>query len=75
MECEELLALLSAYMDNEIAQKLVGQVERHLKECGNCTAVFNTFKQVIELYQKSEVEVPPSTHQKLYKTLDLKEFI
>lgn len=75
MECEELLKQISAYLDDEVALKLVKEIEKHLQECGNCTAVFNTLKQTIELYKKSNVEVPSTAHRNLYKTLNLEEFI
>ena len=64
MNCREILALLSDYIDEELDEGICQEIEGHMAECpGSCSAFTNTFRMTISLYQKSSVEeVPQEVH-------------
>ncbi len=59
MKCEELLKILSEYVDGEIDPSLCKEFERHLAGCDPCKVVVDTVRKTITLYRESEVwEIP-----------------
>jgi anti-sigma factor RsiW len=72
--CDEMLFHFSDYIDGELEPRLCKVLESHLKECRNCTVVFNTLKKTIELYKPIESELSNEVRQRLYKKLDLADF-
>ena len=52
MECRELLAILSDYLDEELDPGISDELEKHLEECRcSCPNFVKTFKMTIELYR------------------------
>jgi predicted anti-sigma-YlaC factor YlaD len=76
-ECRTLLHELSNLIDGTISPELCAELEAHMKECNNCRIVVNTTKKTIELYHQDEslVEMPAGSREKLWKRLELGEYI
>jgi len=73
--CQEVAENLSAYYDGDIPPELCAQIEAHVKECGDCTIVLNTFSKTIELYkdEATESQLPEDVKGRLHAVLDLTE--
>jgi anti-sigma factor RsiW len=59
MTCEELLAYLSQYIDQELDDELAQAAQHHLAVCQNCQVVLNTTKQTIILGQGQQQRAIP----------------
>jgi anti-sigma factor RsiW len=74
--CRDMLEDLSLFVDGDASPELCSEIERHMAGCENCRIVVDTLKRTIDLYhQFPQPEVPEKTREKLYKTLDLTEFM
>lgn len=70
MKCEELLKILSDYVDGEIDPSLCKEFERHLEGCDPCKIVVDTVRKTITLYRESEVyEIPLDFRNRLHALL------
>ena len=70
MECEELLAYLSDYIDQNLDQELRADAQEHLATCQNCRVVLDTTQQTIFLYRKQGRRViPAARRQRLFNEL------
>ncbi len=61
MQCKELFALLSQYVDAELKAGTCAEIEQHLKDCPPCIAFLNTLRKTADLcrqYKPSEVPGP-----------------
>jgi len=61
MDCKELFALLSQYIDGELPADACAELEKHLGDCSPCVAFLNTLRKTAELcrrYQPSELPRP-----------------
>jgi anti-sigma factor RsiW len=47
--CQELVELLTAYVEGELSPQDHDTVERHLAACGGCDTVLEQFRQTIAL--------------------------
>ncbi|MDD5468986.1 MAG: zf-HC2 domain-containing protein [Anaerolineales bacterium] len=76
-ECRHLLGELSEYIDGTLEAKLCAEIERHLSECERCRVVVDTLHKTVYLVQStaSEVQAPQEVRQRLFKRLDLDDFI
>ncbi len=74
--CHHLLEELSAYLDGEASQELCAEIERHLADCDNCTAVVDTARKTVWLYRNlPQPSMSDDAKKRLYKSLDLSEFL
>jgi anti-sigma factor (TIGR02949 family) len=76
-DCHHLLSELSEYVDGELNQDLCAELERHLEGCEDCRIVVDTLKKTVYLiHANNEREpVPADVRERLYKCLDLNEFL
>ena len=51
LDCEEVRALSSDYIDEELDQATAGTVSFHLDRCGPCNAFINTLRATVRLLQ------------------------
>jgi predicted anti-sigma-YlaC factor YlaD len=51
--CEEVLAGLSDYLDNELAEALRKQVEEHMVHCQTCRAVYDSTRKTLRIVTES----------------------
>ena len=57
--CEQVMARLSDYLDEDLDAETAAEVERHLRECGPCLAYADSLHRTIELCHGSEPGVKP----------------
>lgn len=78
-DCQDLLGSLSEYVDGTLGEQLCKEIERHVAECEDCRIVIDTLEKTVSLYHTSAVLEPPRVPQdvkeRLYKRLDLDEFL
>ena len=76
-QCNELLSSLSDYVDGELREDLCREIEKHLAGCANCRIVVDTLKKTIYLYHETSRtgEVPADVRERLFKRLDLEEYL
>jgi anti-sigma factor RsiW len=51
--CEDVLAELSDYLDNELAEALRKQVEEHMAHCRTCSAVYDSTRKTLRIVTES----------------------
>jgi len=51
--CEDVLAGLSDYLDNELAESLRKQVEEHMVHCQTCRAVYDSTRKTLHIVTES----------------------
>lgn len=74
--CRHLLHELSAFLDGEASQDLCAEIERHLADCDDCTALVDTARKTVSLYHHLPQPVmSPDARARLFKTLDLSEYL
>ena len=74
--CRHLLADLSDYIDGDVSPEMCAEIERHLAGCADCRAVVDTLRKTVLLYHDlPRPDLPADARQRLYKTLDLTEFL
>lgn len=56
---EQIEALLSAYLDDELTQAEAQRVEVHLEECGECRSALREMRRIQELTAGIEFPQPP----------------
>ncbi|MBI5565814.1 MAG: zf-HC2 domain-containing protein [Chloroflexi bacterium] len=74
--CRHLLHALSDYLDGEATQELCAEIERHLAECDDCTALVDTARMTVGLYHHLPQPIMSADAKaRLFKTLDLTEYL
>jgi anti-sigma factor RsiW len=74
--CHDLLDGLSDYLDGEAPDELCAEIERHLAGCDKCRIVVDTLRKTVTLYrQLPRPEMAASARERLYKRLDLTEYL
>lgn len=75
--CRELLESLSDYVDGDLGSEMCAEIERHLQGCDNCQIVVDSLRKTVYLYHVTAEasSLPEEVRQRLYKRLDLSEFI
>ncbi len=74
--CHHLLENLAGYLDGEASAELCAELERHLDGCTDCRVVVDTLRKTSALYHElPQPELPPAARLRLYKSLDLSEFL
>lgn len=48
-DCKTLVRELSNYIDERLERKLQDMIEAHLAQCGECTALIKTMRQMLEM--------------------------
>jgi predicted anti-sigma-YlaC factor YlaD len=51
--CEEVLAELSNYLDDELTEALRKQVEEHMVHCRTCRAVYDSTRKTLRIVTES----------------------
>ncbi len=75
--CQQLLGVLSEYIDGELSEALCAELERHLSGCQNCQIVLDTTRKTINLYHTCMTEdcVPGDVRQRLFMRLNLEDYM
>lgn len=70
MKCEELVAYLSDYIDQDLDEELRADAQEHLSTCENCRVVLDTTQQMIFLYRKTGRQaIPAERRRELFSRL------
>ncbi|GAB4480253.1 MAG: hypothetical protein OHK0031_01260 [Anaerolineales bacterium] len=77
LNCQELLASISDYVDGSLGPQLCQEIERHILGCENCRVVLDTTSKTLYLYRQSaeKITLPGEVQERLMRALDLSEFI
>jgi len=62
--CQEVVELLSAYLDGELDPTTLARVEAHLSGCDGCTMVLEEFRETIRLSGGLTVEQVDETQRR-----------
>lgn len=66
MNCEDANVLITNYIDNEIEESQLLELEKHLESCADCKELFNDIKDVVsQLQSLPPVELPEDFHESL----------
>jgi anti-sigma factor (TIGR02949 family) len=66
MECRELFARLSEYVDGELSQELCEHIRQHLADCAPCVNFAHTLKTTAELCRRLPSRpIPPEVAAEL----------
>jgi predicted anti-sigma-YlaC factor YlaD len=70
LTCEEVLANLSEYFDDECSAELRAQLEDHISKCRRCRVVFDSTGKMLKILVDVEpFEVPLAVSARLYSRL------
>ena len=70
MDCKEVIAQLSDYLDAEAAQELCVSLESHFAECSACRIYIDTVKKTTSLYRsESPLDCPEQVRTRLHTIL------
>ena len=70
LSCEEVLANLSNYFDDECSAELRAQLEDHISKCRRCRVVFDSTGKMLKiLVEVDPFEVPLAVSARLYSRL------
>jgi anti-sigma factor RsiW len=70
MTCQQLVEFIGRYRDNELAQDVRAEFERHLGVCPSCVAYLKTYEQTVLLAKASADEpVPAEVPDSLVKAI------
>ena len=71
MNCREVLAALSDYLDDEAAASVRADLEEHLHECRSCTVILETSRRTLKIVTDvGSFEIPEDLSERLLqKTL------
>ena len=70
MTCQDAIALLAEYLEDELGPSLLAAFEHHLSTCAPCVAYLNTYRQTRALgAAASRVEMPEEMRRRLRQLL------
>jgi len=70
MSCNEICDKLSLYIDNELSDEEMRQMEEHLKSCENCQKELEEYKDLISILNSLPDEEPPEGYcERLHEKL------
>lgn len=70
MKCQDLLRVLSDYVDGEIDPEICEEFEKHMEGCNPCQVVVDNIRKTITLYKQDQpVEIPADFHSRLHRIL------
>lgn len=70
MNCEELLAMLSDYVDGDVDPGVCDDLRKHLEGCNPCQVVIDNIRKTITLYKAGQpYELPIEFRNRLHTAL------
>ena len=70
MTCQQLTEFIGRYRDNELAEEVRTEFDRHLAACPSCVAYLKTYEQTVLLAKASaDNSVPPDVPESLVKAI------
>lgn len=68
--CEQVGAVLQAYLDGELGLDDTGLVVEHLEHCERCRIEADTMERVIAAIRRQRPELAPEVHERLAAVVD-----
>lgn len=70
LNCQQVLAELSNYLDGDVSGELRQALEEHLSRCHRCSLVYDTTHRTLTIVTDAEpFEVPLELSARLYRKL------
>ena len=70
MTCNDMLKLLSDYIDGQIDPALCQELQKHLEGCDPCRLVVDSLRKTVSLYKNNQVyEFPADFRDRLHESL------
>ena len=68
MKCEDIIKLLSDYIDREIEETMEKLIREHIEKCERCFSLLKTMEKTISLSREilKERKVPKSVMKRVY---------
>ena len=74
MTCKEVLEALSSLIDQDLRQEVATEMRKHIGNCSDCRAEFDTLTMTIKLYRHNpEPVMPVECHDRLIKVLEIEK--
>lgn len=71
LECRHVWNHISAYLDNDLAPDVLEDVQRHLENCGICSAILDSTRNILILTAGERVfELPLGYSERLHARLE-----
>ncbi len=71
VSCKTIIANLSAYLDGDAAPEMRQKVERHLRGCHRCSAVYDSTRKMLVITGDERIfEIPSGFSERLHGFLD-----
>ena len=71
VSCKTVIANLSNYLDGEIAPEMRQKIEKHLRGCHRCTAVYDSTRNMLVIVADERTfEVPMGYSERLHAFID-----
>jgi anti-sigma factor RsiW len=70
VNCKGLINEISAYLDGELGQETLTEIEVHLKRCKDCRLIVDTTRKTIEIYYSTQpLPLPDDVRERLHAAL------
>ncbi len=71
VSCKTIIANLSSYLDGEAAPEMRQKIEKHLRRCHRCTAVYDSTRKMLVITGDERMfEIPAGFSERLHTFLD-----
>lgn len=71
VSCKTIIANLSDYLDGNATPEMRQKIERHLRRCHRCTAVYDSTRKMLVITGDERVfEIPAGFSERLHSFLD-----
>jgi predicted anti-sigma-YlaC factor YlaD len=71
VRCKTIIANLSEYLDGNASSEMRQKIERHLRGCRRCTAVYDSTRKMLVITGDERIfEVPAGFSDRLHSFLD-----
>lgn len=74
ISCDQLLGMLTDYLDGQSREELCQEIEAHVAGCDNCRVVVDTTRKTISLVHAcndTPINLPSDVRERLFRKLDL----
>ncbi len=71
VSCKTIIANLSSYLDGEAAPEMRQKIEKHLRGCHRCSAVYDSTRKMLVITGDERIfEIPAGFSERLHTFLD-----
>ncbi|HVH85475.1 MAG TPA: zf-HC2 domain-containing protein [Terriglobales bacterium] len=71
VRCKTVIANLSNYLDDELAPEMRQKIEKHLRGCRRCSAVYDSTRRMLVIVADERTfEIPMGYSERLHAFID-----